>query len=161
MGNKWTQFAAAAALVGAAAFLILAGCASLILVRDRGPAFISQSHSPDDFWGLAQDRRVLRSANVDGRVILCAEGVKEPSYLIQTGGKDAVRVVPIDPDKRSLAVLREGAWQLCNAYSNGVLTKNQYAAALSRLLLPAPASVDAGFRKPNKMRKKPHHKRHA
>ena len=124
--------------------------AALTLLLGRKQPLIG-SYDPaarlTSFGSLPPDRRAVRRHGSGDGAIVCIE----PPHA-RIGAASEGKAVPGGSTNPQL-YLREAGWQLCNAYLNGVITRQQYGAALLALInmksLPAPANeLSAGTKMP-------------
>lgn len=116
---KLVLLVAGAVLLGTIAWRLERG-------RER-PLLAAYDPSPIASLGsLPGDRRVVHNAR--GGRVLCSE---PPRTAFRAGGdKETVSASAL----ASTLLLREAGWQLCGAFANGAITRQQYGATLLALV---------------------------
>ena len=120
---------------------VLLGIIAWRLERGRGkPLVAAYAPSPIAALGsLPANRRVVRNAR-RGHVV-CSEPPR--SSFPASGDKNTTPAAAV----ASTLLLREAGWQLCGAFANGAITRQQYGTTLltlvDRLVPASPVSVAA------------------
>ncbi len=115
----WASIAIAITILAYASFRLLQG----------GSKPLFGAYDPAELAGLGSvksDRRMIRHGQINGVKVICIEPAfarRASMEKVDTSGHRTDR-----EDQGPSA--QQVAWQLCNAYLNGVISKDQYAAAL-------------------------------
>lgn len=132
----WNNFVRSVAVIAVFMAVLIVGWI-VIKATDKQGLSLSRSYEQTSVEGVgsvANDRRLVRFVRRDEQII-CAEGTSQKQLIIHSTGEKSGAVDTVLPGTlSSVTYLREASWQLCNAYANGVITKEQYAAALGSLI---------------------------